>query len=363
MGALRGGRRVALAGLGFLSVRVLVVGSVLGQPAGGVRRHNAELLPRLARRLGEEGGSLAVLVGTGGLGFELPGSVERLETTVPPAPPLVRATLEGRWLRRLLGEAAESGRPFDLIHTAHHPVPRHLPVPHSLMVHDLRALSLEHSPFSRRLFARQILGRGVEGAAVVEVVSEATRAELLRAFRLDPGDVHLVPNGVDHLEVLPRSAGADAPLLVLEALALDGSLPDVRVVGAAKGDARDWLERRAAELGLAGRIRLDGPADEDDLPGLYAGAACVVCPSRLEGFGLVPAEALRAGAPVAVSDIPAHREVCGEAVPSFDPGDARACARAIRRALEVAPATAPGLAWDDAAARLHAAWSAGLGRA
>jgi hypothetical protein len=43
--------------------RVLVSGVVLGQPMGGVRRHNAELLPRVARLLAERGGSLAVLEG------------------------------------------------------------------------------------------------------------------------------------------------------------------------------------------------------------------------------------------------------------------------------------------------------------
>jgi hypothetical protein len=43
--------------------RVLVAGTVLGQPMGGVRRHNQELLPRVARRLAARGGALAVLAG------------------------------------------------------------------------------------------------------------------------------------------------------------------------------------------------------------------------------------------------------------------------------------------------------------
>lgn len=354
-----------------MSLRVLVVGSVLGQPAGGVRRHNAELLPRLARALEAEGGALSVLVGTGGLGFELPDTVELHATSVPPRPPLVRATLEGRWLRRLLDQAARAGRPYDLVHTAHHPVPRHLPVPHSLMVHDLRALSLEHSPFSRRLFARQILGRGVEGAAVVEAVSGSTRAELLRSFRLPPERVHVVRNGIDHLEVLPRESRPDAPLLVLGhleprknaevvlgALAHDASLPRARFVGAAKGDARARIEAHAARLGVSERVDLEGPAPERDLPRLYASAACVVCPAHLEGFGLVPAEALRAGSPVAVSRIPAHLEVCGPDVPSFDPRDPIDCARAIGEALAQPAVAPPELRWDDAAAALLAAWRA-----
>ncbi|MCB9913890.1 MAG: glycosyltransferase, partial [Planctomycetes bacterium] len=290
--------------MGALTMRVLVLGSVLGQPAGGVRRHAAELLPRVARLLAEDGGALAVAVGAGGLGFELPESIELLHTTIPARPPLVRATLEGRWVRRLVDEARDAGRPFDLVHTAHHPVPRHLPVPHALLVHDLRALSLEHSPFSRRLFARQILGQGVERAAVVATVSEAVRAEVLRTFRVRPERVHVVPNGVDHLPVSPRAAAPDAPLLVLghleprknaalvlAALAHDTTLPRVVFAGAAKGDEEARLRRRADELGVDARVTFAGPVVDAELPRLYAEAACVVCPSALEGFGVVPAEA------------------------------------------------------------------------
>ena len=42
------------------AARVLIAGALLGQPPGGVRRHNNELLPRAARALQERGGRLAV---------------------------------------------------------------------------------------------------------------------------------------------------------------------------------------------------------------------------------------------------------------------------------------------------------------
>ena len=52
---------------------------------------------------------------------------------------------------------------------------------------------------------------------------------------------------------------------------------------------------------------------------LYSGAAGFVYPSVYEGFGLPPLEAMACGCPVAVSDIPAHREVCGSTAIYFDP--------------------------------------------
>lgn len=52
---------------------------------------------------------------------------------------------------------------------------------------------------------------------------------------------------------------------------------------------------------------------------LYKEAACVVCPSMMEGFGLSGIEAMLCGGKVAASTIPAHQEVYGDAAVYFDP--------------------------------------------
>jgi glycosyltransferase involved in cell wall biosynthesis len=76
--------------------------------------------------------------------------------------------------------------------------------------------------------------------------------------------------------------------------------------------------------------------DREEMARELSGAAVVLCPSREEGFGLVALEAMAAGRPVVVSDIPAHREVCGDAVFYAAPGDERAWAAATGLALQVA---------------------------
>jgi glycosyltransferase involved in cell wall biosynthesis len=356
--------------------RVLVLGSVLGQPQGGVRRHNAQLLPRAARLLAEGGGALSVLEGSVPCAFELPDSVERIPSPVPPRPPLRRALAEGHALRRLLSEREAAGRPFNLVHTAHMPVPRGFGAPLSLLVHDLRHLDLAHSPFSRRLVARELIGRAASRAAVLSTVSQATAVDLAARLGLEREHIRVVPNGGDHLEPLPRVPGETATLLcvghlerrknqelLLEALARDPSLPDVELVGGTKGEEEARLRARASELGVLERLRILGPIGDQGLQELYARAACVVLPSRLEGFGIAVLEAQRARAPLACSSIPAHLEVAAEGTPSFAPDDAAACADAIHQAmrasaeqLDAAATSAARFTWEGAAEAMVAAW-------
>lgn len=350
--------------------RVLVLGTVLDQPMGGVRRHNVELLPRAARLLAARGGGLALLAGRGGLPFELP-DVEILQGDAPSRPLAVRAALESRALRRALDAAAERGAPFQLVHTAHLPTPTACPVPLTLAVHDLRGLSPQVSRLPKRLAARTALGRARRDCRLLLAVSQAVADELCARLGLPPERVAVVGNGGDHFHPLPRAAGAQAPIraighveprknlgVLLRALAADPSLPDLEVHGAAKEGEDTRLQELARALGVERRVRWCGPFAEQDLPRLHAGAAAVCTPSLVEGFGIVALEAQLAGAPLAVADIPALRETAPRA-PAFDPHDPAACAAALRAALAAAPRdlqaaaeAARGRTWDACAARL-----------
>jgi len=354
--------------------RVLVAGAVLAQGPGGVQRHNQELLPRAARRLAAQGGALAVLLGRSGASFALPAPIETLASDVPAGPPLARALHESRALRRALAEAAERGRPFDLVHTGHLPAPRGLPVPFTLTLHDLRALTLEHTPFSRRFVARSVIGTAVAQAAGVLTVSATVQDTLAQHFR--PRRLFRVPNAGDHLPVLPRAPAAGARLLhvghleprknlelLLEALALEPALPDLELAGAPKHAEDERLRARASELGLAARLHLLGPVADQELPALYARCAAVVLPSRLEGFGIGVLEAQRALAPLAIAHAGALPEVAGPDVPSFGITDPAGCAQAIRTALAQPPellaahaARAARFSWEASADELVAAW-------
>lgn len=360
--------------------RVLVSGVVLSQPMGGVRRHNAQLLPRVAELLARHGASLAVLEGTEPVAFDLPEAIERLPGRVPAGPPIVRAAIEARAIARACEVARSAGRPFDLLHTAHFPVPRRLPLPYTLTVHDLRSLDFAHTPFARKLLAGGVVGKAVRGAAAVITVSETMRARLHAGWRLAPDRVHVVPNAADHFEPLPRAARDDAPLLhvghleprknvelLLHALRADASLPPLVLAGRPRGRHGETLERLAAELGVTARVRFLGPFDDAQLSELYATAACVVLPSHLEGFGIAALEARRARVPLAVSRAAVFHEIAGSEVPTFAPDDPDGCAAAIRAALrtpteelEAAAQAAERFRWDRSAEAWVAAWRAAL---
>jgi glycosyltransferase involved in cell wall biosynthesis len=200
-------------------------------------------------------------------------------------------------------------------------------------------------------------------------VSRTTADELRRQFVIEGDRVAIVPNGVDHFTPLPREPRADAPIrcighveprknleLVLRALASDPRLPRVEFHGAGKGGEIERLRALATSLGLADRAHFAGAFEENELPRLLAGAACVCLPSWIEGFGIVALEAQRARAPLAVARGSSLNEVAGAGTPDFAPNDPAECARALHAAIALPPADlerarqrADRFTWDAAA--------------
>jgi glycosyltransferase involved in cell wall biosynthesis len=101
------------------------------------------------------------------------------------------------------------------------------------------------------------------------------------------------------------------------------------VVGSEAEPSSDERAATAATASVDALFR--GVVERTKLVELYRGAYAVICPSRMEGFGLVPVEAASCGAPTVCSDIPAHRETLGGLVAMFDPDDVAGALRAIER--------------------------------
>jgi len=126
----------------------------------------------------------------------------------------------------------------------------------------------------------------------------------------------------------------------------------------------------AAELKVADTVKFIGPVDEADKPALYRGALAFGYPSRYEGFGLPPLEAMACGVPVVTTTGGALPEVLGSAGYLVPADDTRTFGAALLT-IVVEPTVhddlrARGLAqaqqfsWDKAARQTAAAYAAAL---
>jgi glycosyltransferase involved in cell wall biosynthesis len=121
--------------------------------------------------------------------------------------------------------------------------------------------------------------------------------------------------------------------------------PDVRLVLVGDGSLKAAVQEEAARTGLDGRLVLAGFRPLAEIPSFLHLATCFVMASRYEGFPIALAEALAAGVPVVVSDIPQLDELlAGMGAARFPAGDVTALAARLEEVLE-----------DPAAARAAAA--------
>ncbi|MDD5527403.1 MAG: glycosyltransferase family 1 protein [Patescibacteria group bacterium] len=102
------------------------------------------------------------------------------------------------------------------------------------------------------------------------------------------------------------------------------------------GDASfgfDEIKYIIHEFGLQNDVIMPGWANEEDVPYIFNGADAYILPSLHEGFGITILQALSCGLPAAVSDIPALREVAGDAALYFNPHDKEDMAGAMEKII------------------------------
>jgi glycosyltransferase involved in cell wall biosynthesis len=118
----------------------------------------------------------------------------------------------------------------------------------------------------------------------------------------------------------------------IKAAARLGGMVQVRLIG--RGPERESLSQLALSLGVQCRIESD--VSDAEVVDAYRRASVTVCPSRFEGFGLTPLEAIASGTPVVASDIPPHREFVAGTAGLFAPEDEDALTNAVAAALRQA---------------------------
>ncbi|MDK3159671.1 glycosyltransferase family 1 protein [Kamptonema cortianum] len=94
------------------------------------------------------------------------------------------------------------------------------------------------------------------------------------------------------------------------------------------------LAELIAALNLENRVRVLEAVGREDLVRLYCGAAALLHPSFIEGFGNPVAEAMACGCPVITSNCSAMPEVAGGAALLVDPHDTASIAAALSRVTQ-----------------------------
>lgn len=122
------------------------------------------------------------------------------------------------------------------------------------------------------------------------------------------------------------------PIALLHAFAKVAD-PDARLVVVGTGALEPSARATAEALGLERRVELAGLIPREEVFARCARADVLVSTSRGEGLPVAAIEAMAAGCPVILSDIPPHRELAGGAahIPLVPPGDVEGFARAIDR--------------------------------
>jgi glycogen(starch) synthase len=197
------------------------------------------------------------------------------------------------------------------------------------------------------------LRMGLRRARAVTACSSFVLADAYRRFGLPAGRGIVVPNGVDltgdsvltplsvpfdrfvlGLGRVVRKKGFD---LLLDAFArLAPQRPGLGLVVGGDGPEREALAERVHELGLDDRVLLPGSLSRAQVAWAMANASVFVLPSRVEPFGIVVLEALRARRPVVVSTHGGATEIVRDEREGLlaDPFDPEALARAIARTLD-----------------------------
>lgn len=257
---------------------------------------------------------------------------------------------------------------LDFVHFTHFNVPLFTPVHFIITIHDLiltkhstaRASTL--SPvlyWFKNLAYRVVIFFAAKRARIIIAISEFTRQDVIKKFKVDKSKVKMVYEGVatslnrtkktdDKKVILGYNihrpyllyVGNAYPHKNLEGLIrifpkIKEKFPDLKLVLVGK---KDYFYARLSALAKDSRqensIIFPGFVPDNDLISFYKLSEAYVFPSFFEGFGLPPLEAMQHSCPVVSSNETCLPEVLGKAAIYFNPHNTKEMVKQIIRILQ-----------------------------
>jgi len=301
------------------------------------------------------------------------------EPSLPAGVAVRRYAFSSPWLRdrvssHVASPWAAAGGEHDVFHWLAHvhapvwPTGRSVITVHDLILEKLATFYHPQGPSRAFRIARALEGRAIRGAHVIVADSGATAHDVRTLHHVPESRIVVAPLGI-HARFAPSPEAEQARVREAFGLAhpfvmyLGGIDPHKDVPLLLEAFARVRAERaeplelvlaghvvgspfqpalmaRAAELGLGDALRVLRFVPLEQLPTLIGAAAVFAFPSRIEGFGFPPVEAMACGTPVVSTTGGSLAEVLGDAALTVAPGDMAGFAAALRRALDDAPVRA-----------------------
>jgi glycosyltransferase involved in cell wall biosynthesis len=305
-------------------VRIVVDATPLSHPRTGVGNYLRGSLRGLAEassRDDEVAAFAAVsMLSRGRLEEALDGiPVERRLVTLPPSAHVWRTL----WSRLGRPPVERFAGALDVFHFSDWMYPSQRGGLRSTIVHDL--IPLHYPQWVHPRTRRQNVAKYRHAARTCDVIvtiSEYTANDIAERLGFPRERIVVAYPGVDE-RFTPNTPSNTA---------LQGS-PYALML--APADPRKNHANLAAAVELVPELRLVAPDQvaNDQLPGLYRGAAVFAYPSFFEGFGIPIIEAMASGTPVVASSHPSLDEASGDAAVRVDPESPEAIAAGLERAL------------------------------
>lgn len=322
----------------------------------GIGVYCAGLLGALANRPGLSVRAYAVSWRRrAGIVEHLPAGVDRASTPMPARP------LHASWRRLAVPPAEWFVGPVDVVHGTNYVVPPTRRAAAVVSVYDLTTVRYPQLCDPATLAFPAMVRRAVARGAWVHTLSHFVAREVVDVLGVDPERVRAVWSGIPALPTVDaqlagraraRLGGTggpyvlavgtveprkDLPGLVAAFDRLATEMPDLSLVlagGDGWGTAElDRAVSRISSAAVRGRVVRTGWVDDGELAGLVAGADVLAYPSRYEGFGFPPLQAMAVGTPVVATAVGSLPEMLGDAALLVPPGEPDALADALAQAL------------------------------
>jgi glycosyltransferase involved in cell wall biosynthesis len=251
----------------------------------------------------------------------------------------------------------------DLFHAPHYVLPPLTPCPAVVTIHDCIHLRFPQYLPNRvaYAYARASLWIATHRSHRILTVSEASKRDILRYFRVPEKKIDVIYNAIDErfgqppnpeeMERVRERYQLDGPFILyagnikphknlerlieaFHSLRRGGGFDTVRLLIIGDEISKYATLRRAVHRHkLHKYVRFFGFVPDETLASLYRLASVFVFPSLYEGFGLPPLEAMASGTPVITSNVSSLPEVVGDAALLIDPYEPESIADAMRRVL------------------------------